>query len=167
MQCLAQFCQTCRGILKSLSVVLKVILKIFVWRNCLRWNLCSPGPWVATGVYTSAASVFILTSSGSRESLVLKIIQINFFLFVKNSDLYNLGPLVVFNKGLFAESWQLSKYLCFYLFSNYKEFVALPIEVFYKLSISGCQIFNRKTTQELELFSKWITEWSKALYWIR
>ena len=75
-----------------------------------------------------------------------------------------LGPPVVTssNKGLFAESWQLSKYLCFYLFSNYKEFAALPIEVFYKLSISGCQIFNRKTTQELELFSKWIIEWSQS-----
>ena len=53
-----------------------------------------------------------------------------------------------------SKSWQLSKYLCFCPFFNYKEFVALPIKVFYKLSILVCQIFNHKTTEELELFSK-------------
>ena len=143
-------------------------MKIFVWWNCLRWNLWCPGPWELLVCTHQLLLLCLFWPPLDREkSLVLKIIQIEFFLCVKSSDLYNLGPLVVFNKGLFAESWQLSKYLCFYLFSNYKEFVALPIKVFYKLSILGCQIFNRKTTQELELFSKWITEWSKALYWIR
>ena len=31
------------------------------------------------------------------------------------------------------------------------------MEVFYKLSILECQIFNHKTTKELKLFSKWIS----------